>query len=310
MLAFASVQEELQYLRQHRAQATISEDPPSLVIGENPLYSEAASLSTTASTSTQTQPVPDEASPLTVQPLNTLFTANELCDPLHNTSSPDFLDSAQPEPISSAHITLDAVTSPGPQGVPEEPTLMPQLSAPQDARAMMASEPHHSHPSVLAVDLATSVHFTSADAQMGQSGQTTQDDTSWAPPLRDSAESFGGFLPHAMSSIQSGSDRSDSHDSFTSNLTTHSSSSPRSTLPAMRCPVQTLPLLCNQSPLSHSSLAAPSSPVRDTSSQALQKSPSLSRTRSPLSAHTQALATTNASSNPGKSFQVIHFLRI
>ena len=319
-LVLAVVYQELHRhmsLREPSAQDTVRDDSPSLIIG-NPLYTEAATLSTYASSSAKAQPVPDEASLSTDQPpTNTLFTENELCDSLplaiadelHNpsSSSPDLPDSAQPLVIST-HVTSDSVTSPGPQGVPREPSPTPHLSAPQNLRAMMVSVPHHRDPSVPAADPGSPVDFNSADTQMGWGGQTIQDDThhdSQAPTHPDNSESFGSFLFHDMSNNQSASDRSDSRDSFTST----SASSPRSTLPALQCPVQKLPLLSNRNPVSDVNLAH--SPVPDTSSRALQKSSQTTSMHSPQTAQTQALTTqTSARSNRRKPRQVIHSLSI
>ena len=321
MLAFAVVHEELQRhiaLRQHRAQAAMyEEDPPSMMIGANPLFTDAADPSTNAFSSAQAQPASDEASPSRDQDfMNTLLTHKEMYEslPFANAEemyipfSPDFLDSAQPLPMST-HSTSDSTTLSGPQVVPREFSPTPQSSTLQDLRAMMVSMPLQRDPSVLAADPDSSVGFTGADAQMGWSVQTTQDDTiddSWALTLPGNAPSFGGFLL-SMSNNQSASDRSDSRDSLTSTSTTQASSSPRSTLPALRmhCPLQKLSLLSNRIPLSEASSA--DSLVPDISNGALPKSPAPRTTFSLLTVHTKDQATqTSGDSNAADPSQVIH----
>lgn len=187
MLAFAVVHEELQRhiaLRQHRAQAAMfEEDPPSMMIGANPLFTDAADPSTNAFSSAQAQPASDKASPSRDQDfMNNLLTHKEMYEslPFANAEemyipfSPDFLDSAQPLPMST-HSTSDSMTLSSPQVVPREFSPTPQSSTPQDLRAETVSMPHRKDPSVLAADPDSSVGFTGADAQMEWSVQTTQD---------------------------------------------------------------------------------------------------------------------------------------
>lgn len=336
MLALALVHEQLQRrrsLRRYRAQTAMTVESASLLVGAaNPLFTDVAKLSTVGSSSTQ--PAPEEASLSNEQrnhPMEALFTDNALYDML-----PSFTDKKPHQ--TDISTSLDALPLPRSPCLPpvdssrpsdEEPhhtdisTPLDSLSLPRspclppvDPSCPTDEEPHYTDIStpldclpfprrfcLPAVDLSC---FTSTEAQVTRSGQTDQDDpqpSTWPPTHPDSAETFGGFLPHAMPNTQSGSDRSDSRDSFVSN-STHAPSSPRSTLPAMHRPIQKLPLLGNSTPPSDASLSGSS--VLDTCSQALHKSPPLSPMRSPLTAQTQALTIQKrANSN---QLQVIHSL--